>query len=84
MRIQEPIDILTVQELHDKLEALIAEGKGNNYVALPVCNYDEYDADYVFASGDRSFELTDSYGKVVYLEALTAEEDIVAGMILEM
>ena len=84
MKIQNPIDVLTVQELHDKLAKLIAEGKGDNYVLLPVCSDEDYDADYVFADGSVSFELKDSLGKAVYLEALSAEEDAEAGRILEM
>lgn len=83
MQIQKPIDVLTVQELCDKLTRLIEEGKGDNFILLPVLGED-YETDYVFASGERSFELKDSLGKVVYLEALSVEEDIEAAHILQL
>lgn len=78
---EEP-DFFTVQELKDKLEELIVEGKGNYVVMMPTTSSECYDwADNIFINKKDSFS-TLSTCNAVYLEALSPEEDrIVANAI---
>ena len=75
MVISKPIEVFTIEELRDTLNALVDKGLGDKIILLPVLHADEYEADYVFADKRNSFSLEDINHKVAYMEALSPDDD---------